>query len=343
MNISFTLRSVNTLLTTIIVLHFVLFTSSATAQDLHFTQFNAAPTSINPGYAGAAEQARAVSLYRSQWANLPQAYTGFHFAYDRPLFNQNGGIGVLVSHEEAGAGALRSSRIAFQYAYEFKIGPRTYVRPALQAGLVSRSVNLSELTFMDQLLRQDASTTLEDGIMSGKQYTDLGTGVLMVSRGFWLGASADHLNRPNSSLSNNYVERLDVRFSAHGGGRIPLLRGPRAKSAKDVVVAFNYTKQGNIDQFDIGTYYDLDFMTLGVWYRGIPLLQKAADESIDIDALSFIFGFGTNVWHIGYSYDITLSKLGTMSSGGSHELSLKYMWDVIRKQSQSQSPPCVQY
>ena len=343
MNISFTLRSVNTLLTTIIVLHFVLFTSSATAQDLHFTQFNAAPTSINPGYAGAAEQARAVSLYRSQWANLPQAYTGFHFAYDRPLLNQNGGIGVLVSHEEAGAGALQSSRIAFQYAYELKIGPRTYVRPALQGGLVSRSVNVSDLTFMDQLLRQDATTTLEDGIMSGKQYTDLGTGVLMVSRGFWLGASADHLNRPNSSLSNNYIERLDVRFSAHGGGRIPLLRGPRAKSAKDVVVAFNYTKQGNIDQFDIGTYYDLDFMTLGVWYRGIPLLQKAADESIDVDALSFIFGFGTNVWHVGYSYDITLSKLGTMSSGGSHELSLKYMWDVARKHTQSKSPPCVQY
>jgi len=343
MNINFNLRSVKNLLTTIIVFNFVLLTSSATAQDLHFTQFNAAPTSINPGYAGAADQARAVSLYRSQWANLPQAYTGFHFAYDRPLFNQNGGIGVLVSHEEAGAGALSSSRIAFQYAYEFKIGPRTYVRPALQGGIVSRSVNLSELTFMDQLLRQDATTTLEDGIMTGKQYVDLGTGVLIVNKGFWLGASADHLNKPNSSLSYDYIEKLDMRISAHGGGRIPLLRGPKSKYAKDIVVAFNYTKQGNIDQFDIGTYYDLDFMTLGVWYRGIPLLQKAADESIDVDAMSFIFGFGNDTWNIGYSYDITLSKLGTMSSGGSHELSLKYMWDIARKQTQHKSPPCVQY
>ncbi len=343
MNLYINSRSVKALLTTVTVLQFALYTSTASAQDLHFTQFNAAPTSINPGYAGAAEQARAVSLYRSQWANLPQAYTGFHFAFDRPLFNKSGGIGVLVSHEEAGAGALRSSRIALQYAYEFKIGPRTFVRPALQAGFVSRSVNLSDLTFMDQLLRQDATTTLESGLMTGKQYQDLGTGVLVVSRGFWFGASADHLNKPNSSLSYDYIERLDVRFCAHGGGRIPLIRGPKSKYAKDIVVAFNYTKQGNIDQFDIGTYYDLDLMTIGVWYRGIPLMQKAADESIDVDALSFIFGFGDNIWHIGYSYDITLSKLGLMSSGGSHELSLKYMWNIARKSSPKSSPPCVHY
>ena len=343
MNLYMNSRSVKALLTTIIVLNFALFTSSVTAQDLHFTQFNSAPTSINPGYAGSSAQARAVSLYRSQWANLPQAFTGFHFAFDRPLFSHNAGIGILVSHDEAGAGALRSSRIAFQYAYEFKIGPRTSIRPALQVGVVSRSVNLSDLTFMDQILRQDATTTLEDGIMTGKKYPDLGTGVLMVGQGFWLGASADHLNKPNSSLSYEYIERLDMRLCAHGGGRIPLIRGPKSKYAKDIVIAFNYTKQGNIDQFDIGTYYDLDLMTIGVWYRGIPIIQKAADESIDVDALSFIFGFGDNTWHIGYSYDITLNKLGLMSSGGSHELSLKYMWNIARKTSPKSSPPCVRY
>jgi|TARA_B110000879_G_scaffold179363_1_gene235261 type IX secretion system PorP/SprF family membrane protein len=342
MNLSINFRSLKALLIAITFLNFALFTSSVSAQDLHFTQFNAAPTSINPGYAGAAGQARAVSLYRSQWANLPQAYTGFHFAYDRPLFNQSGGIGVLVSHEEAGAGALRSSRIALQYAYEFKIGARTYVRPALQVGVVSRSVNLSDLTFMDQLLRQDATSTLEDGIITGKQYADLGTGVLMVSRGFWVGASADHINRPNSSLSHSYSERLDVRISAHGGGRIPLLRGPKSKYGKDVVVAFNYTKQGDIDQLDLGAYYDLDLMTIGVWYRGVPT-QKTAEGSMDVDALSLIFGFGDNIWHIGYSYDITLNKLGVMSSGGSHELSLKYMWNIVRRSSPTTSPPCIKY
>ena len=78
------------------------------AQDQQFTQFNAAPTSINPAYAGVSGKARLASLYRTQWTALPQAFTGFHFAYDRlPLTNES--VMGLASHEQAGAGA----RVAF--------------------------------------------------------------------------------------------------------------------------------------------------------------------------------------------------------------------------------------
>ncbi|HIB77324.1 MAG TPA: type IX secretion system membrane protein PorP/SprF [Flavobacteriales bacterium] len=343
MNLSLNIDPLRTIIATFTLLALAWFTSPVSAQDMHFTQYNAAPTSINPGYAGATGQARAVTLYRAQWASLPQAYTGFHFAYDRPTFDHNGGIGVLISHEEAGAGALRSSRVALQYAYEFQLGPRTFVRPALQAGVVSRAVNLNGLTFMDQLLRNDAATSLEQGLGTGKQYLDLGTGVLLVSREFWFGASADHINTPNSSLSHDYAEKLAVRFSAHGGGRVPLSVGPKSRNDRDIVLAFNYTNQGLFDQLDIGTYYDLNVMTIGLWYRGIPVLQQAADGSLDIDAVSVIFGFGNKLWRMGYSYDLTLSKLGIATSGGSHEISLKYMWDVNKKDGPPSYHPCVQY
>jgi type IX secretion system PorP/SprF family membrane protein len=343
MNLSLHFDPRYALIATITLLALAWFTSPVNAQDMHFTQYNAAPTSINPGYAGATGQARAVTLYRAQWASLPQAYTGFHFAYDRPTFNHNGGLGILISHEEAGAGALRSSRVALQYAYEFKLGPRTFVRPALQAGIVSRAVNLNGLTFMDQLLRNDAATTLEQGLGTGKQYMDVGTGVLIVSHKSWLGFSADHLNTPNHSISHEYAEKLNMKFSVHGGGRIGLGHGPKARNTKDIVFAFNYTNQGLFDQLDLGTYYDLNIMTIGVWYRGIPILQQAADESLDIDAVSFIFGFGNKLWRMGYSYDLTLSKLGIATSGGSHEISLKYQWDVSRKEGPPAYHPCVYY
>ena len=332
-----------TFIAAITVFAFAWCTSSVKAQDMHFTQYNAAPTSINPGYVGATGQARAVTLYRAQWASLPQAYTGFQIAYDRPTFDHNGGLGVLISHEEAGAGALRSSRVAFQYAYEFQLGPRTFVRPALQIGLASRSVNLNALTFMDQLLRNDASTTLEQGLGTGKQYIDMGTGFLIVSRKSWFGLSADHLNTPNHSISHEYAEKLEMRLSAHGGGRMSLKRGPKARHTKDIVFAFNYTNQGLFDQLDLGAYYDLNVMTVGVWYRGIPVIQQAADGSIDIDAVSFVFGFGNKMWRMGYSYDLTLSKLGIATSGGSHEISLKYLWDVSKKDGPPSYHPCVDY
>ncbi|PCJ81782.1 MAG: hypothetical protein COA49_04570 [Bacteroidetes bacterium] len=342
MNLSLHFDPRRSIIATFILLILGWFTSPVSAQDMHFTQFNAAPTSINPGYAGATNQARAVTMYRAQWASLPQAFTGFHFAYDRPTFDHNGGLGILISNEEAGAGALRTSRVAFQYAYEFKLGSRTYIRPALQAGIVSRAVNIAGLTFMDQLLRNDAATSLEQGLGTGKQYIDIGTGFLLVSREFWFGISADHINTPNSSLSLDYAEKLPVRFSAHGGGRIPLTTGPKSRNSRDVVFAFNYTNQGLFDQLDFGTYYDLDIMTLGVWYRGIPVIQQAADGSPDIDAVSVIFGFGNKIWRMGYSYDLSLSKLGITSSGGSHEISLKYLWDVRKKDGPPAYHPCIQ-
>ena len=76
------------------------------AQDQQFTQFNAAPTSFNPAYAGVSGKARLASLYRSQWTALPQAFTGFHLAYDRPTLDKRMGFGFLLSNEQAGAGSL---------------------------------------------------------------------------------------------------------------------------------------------------------------------------------------------------------------------------------------------
>ena len=67
--------------------------SAMFAQDQQFTQFNAAPTSINPAYAGVSGKARLASIYRTQWTALPQAFTGFHLAYDRPTLDKRIGYG----------------------------------------------------------------------------------------------------------------------------------------------------------------------------------------------------------------------------------------------------------
>ena len=34
---------------------------------------------------------------------------------------------------------------------------------------------------------------------------------------------------------------------------------------------------------------------------------------------------------MGYSYDITLNRLGVIGTSGSHEFSVKYFWDVARR------------
>ncbi len=77
----------------------------------------------------------------------------------------------------------------------------------------------------------------------------------------------------------------------------------------------------------VGLYGCYNMLVLGMWYRGIPVKSYTTELS-NHDAMNFLVGFIHNSFNIGYSYDLTISKLG-MQSGGSHELSLTYTWLLL--------------
>ena len=318
-------------------------TGESRAQDQQFTQFNAAPTSFNPAYAGVSGQARLACLYRAQWTALPQAFTGFHLAYDRPTLDKRMGYGFLLSNESAGAGALSRIQFMGQAAHNLRLGRRVNLRTGMQLGMGARSIDMSNLVFMDQILRDYADVSLEQGLGMGTQYMDMGAGFMLLTRRVWLGASANHLTAPNVSLNPALPEKLDILYTGHGGARLQLARGPKGRFRRDVVVSWKYMQQGDRNQLDVGAYYDLTIFTLGLWYRGIPV-QSSPDGSLDVDALSFVFGFGNRDFKMGYSYDITMNRLGVLGTAGSHEFSLKYFWDVSRRRDpRPPYHPCVEY
>jgi hypothetical protein len=63
---------------------------------------------------------------------------------------------------------------------------------------------------------------------------------------------------------------------------------------------------------------------LGLWYRGFPSEDFSGIGPSDIVLL---FGIKIGPTRVGYSYDFTLSNLG-VSSGGAHELSMSYSFDL---------------
>jgi type IX secretion system PorP/SprF family membrane protein len=135
--------------------------NAAIAQDQQFTQFNAAPTSFNPAYAGVSGQARLASIYRAQWTALPQAFTGFHMAFDRPTLDKRMGYGFLLSNEQAGAGSLNRFQFMGQAAHNLRLGRRVNLRTGMQLGFGARSIDMTQLVFMDQILRDFADVSLE--------------------------------------------------------------------------------------------------------------------------------------------------------------------------------------
>lgn len=314
------------------------------AQDQQFTQFYAVPTYVNPAFAGASVQSRVAMQYRNQWAAIPGGFNSFNAAYDQYLPNLNSGVGMLVHYDRAGSGALRTTGAHFQYAYEARIKRNWFFRPALQFGYVNKAIDFDRLTFYDQMIRDGDQQSIEWGTVRPTSYFDMAAGLLTYGPKFWFGVSAFHGNSPDVSFYERTEAPLARKVSAHGGLRVRLKGNSLMKLDHYMVFAANYQAQQMYDQLDVGFYYEMQPMVLGVWYRGLPAKSNRYGYA-NHDAVAILLGFQASRYKIGYSYDITVSKLGIGSSAGSHEISLVYQWSnrVSQRAKKIRIMPCAKF
>lgn len=140
-----------------------------------------------------------------------------------------------------------------------------------------------------------------------KGNADFSAGVLGYSDQYYFGLAVNHLSQPNESviLGNSY---LPMKITAHAGALIPINKNQYAKTETKISPNVLFRSQGAFQQLNLGLYILSGNIVGGVWYR-------------NKDSFIFLLGFQTNNFKLGYSYDLTSSKL-TYSSVGSHELSL---------------------
>jgi type IX secretion system PorP/SprF family membrane protein len=314
-------------------------------QDMQFTQFNASPLYLNPAFAGATIEHRFTTNYRNQWAGIPGNFVNSTFAYDYKLTVFNIVLGLLFARERSGTGALGSTEVELLYSYHFKIDKKIMIQPGIKFNYITRSIDFSKLIFNDQLASGGSSVTSDDIKLDNVSYIDINVGFLIYSANYWGGVSFQHINEPNQSL-NNDDSPLFMKFSAHGGFKFDLTEGGRKKLATSYFnLALHYKAQQNFDQLDIGLYYTKEPFTYGIWYRGIPGL-KSYKEELNNDALAIILGYELIDFNlkIGYSYDITISRLAG-NAGGSHEISLIYEFASKKKKRSSKRffVPCAKF
>jgi type IX secretion system PorP/SprF family membrane protein len=308
----------------------IAFPLTCLAQDPEFSQYYAAPLTLNPAFTGTASDHRFIVNHRNQWPNITQGFVTYALSYDYNLERLNSGLGLMIMTDKAGTASLKSTVINFQYAYKVNLNNKWILSSGLNFGMGYRNIDFSKLVFGDQLeFDSNGQVPSDDPVFSNLQsvsYFDFGGGILAYNRKFWLGFSAWHLNKPNRSLVDE-VAQIPVKTSLHGGVRIPLYNGVFKKDRIAAVMpSFVYKQQGRFDQLDLGTYFLYEPVVLGLWYRGIPIQQNTLDN-VSHDAVVVILGFQLNKLELSYSYDLTVSELGPIS-GGSHEIALKFNVDL---------------
>jgi type IX secretion system PorP/SprF family membrane protein len=312
---------------------------SVTAQDPQFSQFYSAPLYLNPAFAGSTGQNRIGINYRNQWPALDANFVTFSAYADTYIEDKNSGVGVLINRDREGVFGMTSTSIAFQYAYDLRLTKGLSFRPGFQGAIYNRSINFDKLTFGDQFDPNTGdvrSPTSLENLNTGqsKFFPDISLGGLLYSQNAWLGVSTIHITQPNQSLVGG-EDKLPMKVSLHGGYKFFFREGTMKTGVysipqeRSIAPTIQYRHQGQWDQMDVGTYFTLEPLVLGIWYRGIPF--KTVNGFSNNESLVLLIGITKrgpkDVLNIGYSYDYTLSKLGP-SSGGAHEFSISYSWST---------------
>jgi type IX secretion system PorP/SprF family membrane protein len=276
------------------------------AQDPQFSQFYANPLYLNPAFAGTARCPRVALNYRNQWPGIPGNFITYSASYDQHIENLVGGLGVLVTNDRAGAGRLSTTTFSGMYSYQLSINRNFSVRAGLQATYFQKSLDWYALTFGDQISDRNGFiyNTQEVPIVNKKTGPDFSAGVLAFSDVFFGGVAVHHLTEPQEGFIKGNASRIPRKYTVHAGAVLPLSK------YEDMTISPNilFQQQANFQQLNLGLYFSKSAIVGGLWYR-------------HQDAVIALIGFKQPRYRIGYSYDVTVSRLSS-ASAGSHEISL---------------------
>ena len=314
------------LLTTILITNGV--STKTYAQDPQFSQFYANPIYLNPAFAGSNGCPRFAVNYRNQWPALSGNFVTYSASYDQYFKSIAGGIGVIATHDQQGKGTINHTTLSLIYNYHLKVNRKFTMMFAGKATWNQKFLDWDKLTFGDMIDPRRGFIYATNDIPRGgsRGFFDASAGMVGFTENFFFGVSANHLNRPNESMIIG-ESRMPIRLTGHVGAKIPLGQKSQYTNETSIMPNVIYQYQQGFMELMLGTYVKYGAFTAGVWFRSR-------------DAFILSIGVNTEPIKIGYSYDVTVSKLNNGVSGGSHEVSLGFNLNCKRRQPSFKTISC---
>lgn len=258
---------------------------------------------INPGFAGSQKGACLNLLYRNQWIGLEGAPQTQLFSFNSSLVDQRVGLGLNIIHHTIGITEQWTTDLV--YAYRFAIG-EGQLGIGLQTSIRFFGANYND----DRLIATDGLST-DGGIPVGDQQKlvpNFGTGIYYNTDRFYVGVSVPRIIRNEIDFNdidgfaaeeiNHYYLMSGYDFDAGNGLRL----------RPQLIVRYTPNIPVSADINLMATIREL--LMVGLTYR-TGGDQDGFGESIDaLIALRI-----QERWMLGFSYDMTLSRLKEASNG----------------------------
>jgi type IX secretion system PorP/SprF family membrane protein len=302
------------------------------SQDIHFTQYYSNPCYLNPAFAGTGICPRLNMNYRNQWPAVPGTYVSYSASYDQHIESLSGGIGLMFNADDAGEGTLKTNIVSAIYSYRLEVNRHFSIKMGLQASYFQKKLDWSKLTFND-MIDPRYGFVYNTNDKANRETTggaDFSAGILAYGEKFFAGFAVHHLTQPNEAFIS--VSKLPRRYTFHAGGIIDLKHGRKRRSIEDPYISPNilFMKQQDFEELNYGMYFSKYPLVGGIWFR------QGFDNP---DAFIALLGIQTAVFKLGYSYDVTVSKLGS-ATAGSHEISAGFQFDCKPKKKRIRAIMC---
>ena len=281
-------------------------------QDPYYTHYMFNRLSLNPAYAGSQKGIEATLLHHQQWVGYP-ANAGPRtqvLGLNAPIGRH--GIGLNFVNDRLGY--EKSVNLMLSYNYKFNLGGAGNLAVGPGIGFMQKSIDGSQLTpeqAFDAKVPNANVSSLKPDYSFGLYYDNEAFYKLYV------GLSALHLSEEDF----DYESTPGAVIAYTGARHYYLLAGMTFDLTPNLALCPNVLikNDGAYTQFDVNA----DLLINGRFRGGLSYRSG--------DAASVLVGaYITPQMHLGYSYDLTLTDLNTVSSG-THEIVFNYVFGRVPK------------
>ncbi|MFK7950108.1 MAG: PorP/SprF family type IX secretion system membrane protein [Saprospiraceae bacterium] len=314
------------------------------AQDIHFSQYDLSPMTLNPANAGAFKgTVRIGGVYRDQWGSVLQGnqFRTPSLYVDAPIirgFRKKDWVGVAVNfvNDQSGAYNYQQTNIGAALAYHIALDPmrKNILTIGGQYSQNQRRADGTALDWGDQFNSATGAFDLPGNpanILDNVSYNDLAAGITFRSRPraglTWnLGASMFHILEPENSGLSTTTSVVPQKIVANAGATFDLNQNWQLTPQ-----AFFATQAGT-NEIIIQTIAGYKLGTNGF------ILNMGAGYRVN-DAAMVLAGLEFKNLRVGIAYDLNVSPLRTYSNyQGGFEVGVAY---IVRIPKNPTIPPVI--
>lgn len=329
------------------------------AQDLHFSQYNMSPMTLNPANIGNFEgTVRIGGIYRGQWASVIGSkgqYKTPSIWVDAPIitgFRKRDwvGVGLVFFSDKAGTGGLTHTAAKLGASYHLSLDKKgnAYLTFGAQYGQAGRNLDPEALEFEKGFLDAPAGTRYDKGAQvdflnateAKSNWSDIDGGVVLRAKlnkrmDMSLGYAMYHIAKGKYGL---VTSGGGTGTSTSGGGG-----GSNAEIARRSVVTGLFNIKLN-DKLTVGPSFIFQTMSgadeISLQALGSYLFNAEKDIDLNFglgyrltgsDAIYPMVGGRYKNLRVGLAYDVNISDLNTVSNyRGGFEIAANYIVKIYK-------------